>query len=241
MSYLVRRRPSPALVVACAALLVALGGTGYAALKLPRNSVGARQLRNGAVTNTKLARRAVTAAKVAPRSLTGAQIRSATLGLVPRATHAVSADIAGTAQTAVHATNADTAATAQTLAAPEAMHLVGAPGEPTFQNSWQNRGGTADEPLGFYKDRAGIVHLQGRIVGGSPNNGIFQLPSGYRPPSGKYAAFPAACECTGGQTTIVSIEGSGFGTADGTVTMVNGSLSPGSSLWLDGVSFLAGS
>ena len=33
-----RLRPTPALVVACVALLVALAGTGYAALKLPRNS-----------------------------------------------------------------------------------------------------------------------------------------------------------------------------------------------------------
>ena len=44
-----RRRPSPALVVACLALAVALGGTGYAAMVLPANSVGTKQLRNGAV------------------------------------------------------------------------------------------------------------------------------------------------------------------------------------------------
>jgi len=35
-----RSLPSPAMVVACAALAVALGGAGYAARKLPRNSVG---------------------------------------------------------------------------------------------------------------------------------------------------------------------------------------------------------
>lgn len=215
MSRLARFRPSPAMVVACAALLVALGGTGYAALKLPKNSVGSKQLRNGSVTNKKLARRAVTAAKVAPKSLTGAQIDSATLGLVPSAT------------------------VAHGLTASEAFHLVGATGEPAFQNSWQNRTGTADEPLGFYKDHEGIVHLRGRIIGGSPNNGIFQLPAGYRPAAGKYAVFPAACECTGAQTTNVSVQGSGFGPADGTVSMLNGALSAGNSLWLDGVSFLA--
>jgi len=48
------RRPSPALVVACIALIVALGGTGYAALKLPRGSVGTVQLRNGAVISVKI-------------------------------------------------------------------------------------------------------------------------------------------------------------------------------------------
>lgn len=36
------------------ALFVALGGTSYAAVSLPRNSVGTRQLRNGAVTPKKL-------------------------------------------------------------------------------------------------------------------------------------------------------------------------------------------
>lgn len=47
-------RPSPALVVACIALLVALGGTGYAASVLPRASVGTIQLKNGAVTSLKV-------------------------------------------------------------------------------------------------------------------------------------------------------------------------------------------
>ena len=47
-------RPSPALVVASLALLVALGGTGYAAVALPKNSVGTPQLRAGAVTSLKV-------------------------------------------------------------------------------------------------------------------------------------------------------------------------------------------
>ena len=43
-------------VVACIALFVALGGVGYAATRLPANSVGARQIRKGAVTPTKLSK-----------------------------------------------------------------------------------------------------------------------------------------------------------------------------------------
>jgi hypothetical protein len=95
-------------------------------------------------------------------------------------------------------------------------------------------------PAGFYKDRVGVVHLVGRIVNGSGNTVIFQLPPGYRPAAGKYTSLPAACECTTGQTTIVSIQGSGFSAAaDGSVSMTNGTLSAGGSLWLDGISFLA--
>jgi hypothetical protein len=64
------KRPSPALVLACIALGVALGGTSVAAVsQLPRNSVGTAQLRNGAVTNAKLRNNVVTSAKVANRSL----------------------------------------------------------------------------------------------------------------------------------------------------------------------------
>jgi hypothetical protein len=50
------KRPSPALVVATIALIVALAGTGYAALKLPRNSVGTKQLKRDAVTSPKVKR-----------------------------------------------------------------------------------------------------------------------------------------------------------------------------------------
>lgn len=48
------RRPSPALVVASLALLVALTGTSYAAVTLAKNSVGTLQLKAGAVTSPKV-------------------------------------------------------------------------------------------------------------------------------------------------------------------------------------------
>ena len=64
------RRPSPALVVACIALALALGGTGYATvLNVPRNSVGTAQLRNSAVTTKKLSANAVVSSKVRNGSL----------------------------------------------------------------------------------------------------------------------------------------------------------------------------
>ena len=50
------RRPSPALVISCIALTIALGGTSYATvLAVPKNSVGTDQLKNGAVKNKKIA------------------------------------------------------------------------------------------------------------------------------------------------------------------------------------------
>lgn len=54
MRKMVRRVLSPSMLVALLALFVALGGATYAAFKLPANSVGTKQLRNGAVTAAKV-------------------------------------------------------------------------------------------------------------------------------------------------------------------------------------------
>ena len=54
MKKLFRRRPSPAMVIATMALLVALGGTGYAATSLPIASVGTAQLKANAVVSSKV-------------------------------------------------------------------------------------------------------------------------------------------------------------------------------------------
>jgi hypothetical protein len=47
------RRPSHTTVVAYLALLVALGGSAYAASSLAKNSVGSKQLKKNAVTTAK--------------------------------------------------------------------------------------------------------------------------------------------------------------------------------------------
>ena len=56
-----RRRavPSPSIVVAIVALVVALAGTAFAQTVLPRNSVGPRQLRTGAVTSSDIKDRTI--------------------------------------------------------------------------------------------------------------------------------------------------------------------------------------
>jgi hypothetical protein len=87
-----RPRITYANVTATIALFLVLGGGAYAAFSLPKNSVGTKQLKNGAVTTAKLHNRAVKGSKVANKSLTGSQINSSTLGTVPNAKHATSAD-----------------------------------------------------------------------------------------------------------------------------------------------------
>jgi hypothetical protein len=93
-TFLRRICPSPAMAVACLALIVALGGTSYAALKLPAKSVGTKQLKPKAVTKPIIAKNAVTGNAVAADSINGSDILESSLGKVPSA---ASADSAATA------------------------------------------------------------------------------------------------------------------------------------------------
>jgi hypothetical protein len=82
-------------VMATIAMFIALGGGAYAALKLPKNSVGTKQLKKDAVTG----------AKVKNGTLTNQDIDVASLGRVPSAATATSAL---SADRATSAGNADT-------------------------------------------------------------------------------------------------------------------------------------
>ena len=70
-------RPSPAMLVAFVALLMAVGGTSYAAITLPANSVGTKQIKKNAVTGAKVKNRSLKAVDFAlgqlPRGPQGAQ------------------------------------------------------------------------------------------------------------------------------------------------------------------------
>src|SRR3954447_19132004 len=57
-----RRLPAPGTVIAAIALLVALGGTAYAAGVLPSNSVGTAQLQANAVVSSKVRNHSLVAA-----------------------------------------------------------------------------------------------------------------------------------------------------------------------------------
>jgi hypothetical protein len=102
-------------LIALIALFIALGGTSYAASRPPANSVGSKQLRNGAVTAKKIKAGAVGTAAIASDAVTGDKVLESSLGKVPsavsadaaaNATHAASAD---SAANATHAASADTA------------------------------------------------------------------------------------------------------------------------------------
>ena len=62
MLHHVRSRLSYANLMSTIAVMIALGGTSYAAIKLPRNSVGTAQVRNNAITAAKVKNRSLLAA-----------------------------------------------------------------------------------------------------------------------------------------------------------------------------------
>jgi hypothetical protein len=105
------RRQAPALLVACIALVAALGGTVYAAAKINGRAIKVKSLPGNrlamaSLPGNRLKPGAISADKLAPGSITGNQIDTATLGQVPTAVHADSADSARDAETALNAVNA---------------------------------------------------------------------------------------------------------------------------------------
>jgi hypothetical protein len=100
-------RPSPAMVVAVIALVVALGGSAYAATQ-----IGTNQIKSNAITAAKIKSNAVTGAKIKNGAVTGSKINLSSVGTVPSATHATTADSATKATEATKAGEAAKATTA---------------------------------------------------------------------------------------------------------------------------------
>lgn len=119
---MLRGKLTYANVIATIALFVALGGASYAATNLPKNSVGTKQIKN----------KAITGAKIQNGAITGAKIKTGSLGTVPSASHAVTADSAAVAthataaDSATQATVADSAASATNAGNAAALGGVGA-------------------------------------------------------------------------------------------------------------------
>ena len=178
-----RPRLSYANVVSTLCLFILLGGSAYAvgtigSSDIKDNAVRSRHIQGGAVANSDLAPDSVGSHKVIDGSLTGADVNESSL------------NVSGP------------------------THEVGANGEPAFHASeacdagycsWTNYGSGDWQTVGFFRDRAGVVHLKGiaciksTVTGTCGQNTaffcfgdsdpkhmcpetIFVLPEGFRPP-----------------------------------------------------------
>jgi hypothetical protein len=149
------RRPSFPTVISLIALFVALGGTSYAVIKLPANSVGSRQLKANAVS--------------------GSKIRNGSVGVGDLETAA--RGLRGPRGPAGPAGSAGGSGGGTAVSVEAWQPLVPAPG-------WSNLGGVY-EPAAYRKDSLGRVFLRGVLTkNGLPAVGdvLATLPPGYRPP-----------------------------------------------------------
>jgi hypothetical protein len=92
-----RPRLSFANVVATIALFIALGGASYAAIKVPKNSVGSKQLKKNAVGTKQLKLNAVGTEQLQNDAVVGVKVADRSLG---------AADIAGPVDSATNAASA---------------------------------------------------------------------------------------------------------------------------------------
>jgi hypothetical protein len=152
------RRQGPGFVVACLALMVALGGSVYAAAKIDGRqvrpgSLPGNRVKPGTLPGNRLQPGTLRGGRIADGSLTGKQVDAATLAKVPEAERADSAGTAKSAGTALSASRAAEAdrlnghtagcATDQRLFAGSCWDLVASPAAtaPAAAASCSRRGG----------------------------------------------------------------------------------------------------
>jgi hypothetical protein len=174
-----RRRLTYANVMSTIAVFLALGlGGAWAADKLKKNSVSSKQVKNESIVSKDLKNgKAVTGGDVSDGSLGSADLGAGAVGSEEIADGSVGAG--------------DTSR--------EAIHVLDSPGEPALSN-----GGEGDcivfssftqdsdyNPVGFYRDSAGVVHLTGtvQVMNGPGGDGACTSSSGDRPETAEDAVL----------------------------------------------------
>ena len=180
MKRLLTNRPSPALVIACLALFVSLGGVSYGLATgvvdtnaLRNNTIRTQDLRNNDIRAIDIRNSTIRGRDVALNTLTGSDVAESKLKQVPSAAAA------------------DNASTLGGTGAAGFVRQNSSPFTPlALQPDWAAIPGET-EP-GFYRDGLGFIHLHGVLRGTGGDPVALVLPAGARP--GAVKRFPAYSE-----------------------------------------------
>ena len=88
------RRPSPALVISCIALFVALGGVSYG---VATGAINGREIKNNTITGADVKNKSLRGNEAKPDGFGGGAIDEATLGTVPFSNGVARAAVVNTA------------------------------------------------------------------------------------------------------------------------------------------------
>ena len=196
-----RLRRHHATVVAYLALIIALAGVSYAAVSLPAASVGTKQLKANAVISSKVKNRSLVRADFKanqiPRGATG-----------PTGPGGAPADPAP----GPPAELAPRTPSCQTQPGTLCQTPLSEPGNPGWSSF--SGGDPPVAPAAYFQDKAGFVHLQGRVGFVDPFNAapggfpIFYLPTALRPDDGIRKFWVTRCDGgSGGETVVVALDG----------------------------------
>jgi hypothetical protein len=218
----IKERLTYANVMATLALFVALGGVGYAAAKLPKDSVRSKQIKADAVKASEQGPNSVAGSNVIDGSIEGIDVANGGIGSDQIAHDAIWDELI-----------ADAAVTEEKLGLSAEFTSVGLASAfgtcADVGDAWGSFSPDVNNAVSFYRDPTGIVHLRGIAVRcGAATNTIFNLPPGYRPskqeilpsfnsnfvaggvsvsPSGAVGPFPAAAI---GPGTWLTLDGMTF-------------------------------
>ena len=223
------RRPSPATVISCIALFVALGGVSYGVAtgsidsrEIADNTIRGKDVRNNNLTTRDIRNNTIRAIDIRNKTIRGRDVADKTI----TDDHIVESkltQVAGALDAArLGGLPPDAYVRAEALAVRRIEQSDLLPGFAVHA--------VTDFPPAYWKDASGVVHLEGNVarVSGTDPAAMFTLPPGYRPAGTArfVAAPPSEAVEPGGQAKVVEI------TPNGAV------VSPGS-VSLDGITFRA--
>lgn len=176
----IREHLTYANVIATLALFIALGGAGYAATQLPRNSVGSGQLKAGAVTAAKIKDGAVDGARIRDHSVSAVDLAPGTFGVGPSGPGLVGPQGAPGAP-GTRGAQGEPGAGLEPATFIDAGLADGEPGCGAHQG-FVNYEPATTEHVGYSRSPDGFVVLKGTAMQCNPDSGVvFDLPVGYRP------------------------------------------------------------